>query len=77
MGRILRLHASFISTRKPSYNGLPMPLGQALNRVRGADSSNINTAAFRKAKTSELVFRRRNDRSFKRLSVSSGWCNLG
>ncbi len=30
MGRILRLHASFISTRKPSYNGLPMPLGQAL-----------------------------------------------
>ena len=29
MGRILRLHASFISTRKPSYNGLPMPLGQA------------------------------------------------
>ena len=24
-----------------------------------------------------LVFRRRNDRSFKRLSVSSGWCNLG
>ncbi len=34
MGRILRLHASFISTRKPSYNGLPMPLGQALGEQR-------------------------------------------
>ena len=35
MGRILRLHASFISTRKPSYNGLPMPLGQALKTKVG------------------------------------------
>ena len=43
MGRILRLHASFISTRKPSYNGLPMPLGQALfTRKRVADLREVN-----------------------------------